>query len=114
MFFPEGNIRVWLCTTPTDMRKSYDGLARLAKNQLDEDPQSGHLFVFINRRKTHCKILYFDRTGYCIWSKRLIHGQFNFKPSSQGKRSLDMTSLKLILEGIEVKSMRKYKRYSKT
>ncbi|WP_161787383.1 IS66 family insertion sequence element accessory protein TnpB [Endozoicomonas numazuensis] len=50
MFFPVSGVRVWLCTQPTDMRKSYDGLLALVKSQLQEDPLSGQLFVFINRK----------------------------------------------------------------
>ena len=71
MFYPENDLRIWLCTEPTDMRKSFRGLSALVKNTLQEDPTSGQLFVFINRRRTQLKILYFDRTGYCIWSKKL-------------------------------------------
>ena len=113
MFFPEGQVRVWLCTTPTDMRKSFDGLSAMTKHQLQEDPLSGQLFVFINRRKTLIKVLYFDRTGYCIWSKRLVQGQFNFKLDSSGKVLLDWMQLKLLLEGIELKNSRQYKRFSR-
>ena len=76
MFFPESEVRVWLYARPTDMRKSYDGLSALVKNQLLEDPLSGQMFIFINRRRSHLKALYFDRTGYCIWGKRLERGQF--------------------------------------
>ena len=93
MFFPEGQVKVWLCTTPTDMRKSYDGLSGLAKHQLQQGPLSGQLFVFNNRRQTQVKILYFDRSGYCIWSKRLVQGQFNFKPDETGKTLLDWMQL---------------------
>ena len=64
MFFAEGQLRVWLCTEPTDMRKSFDGLSSLVKHKLEQDPLSGQLFVFVNRRKTQMKILYFDRSGY--------------------------------------------------
>jgi transposase len=55
MFFPEDRVRVWLYARPTDMRKQFDGLAALARNQLGEDPISGHLFVFINRRRTYMR-----------------------------------------------------------
>lgn len=113
MFFPEGRFKVWLCTTATDMRKSFDGLSSLAKHQLQEDPLSGQLFVFINRRRTQIKVLYFDRSGYCVWSKRLVQGQFNFKPDSSGKVLLDWMQLKLLLEGIELKNSRQYKRFSR-
>lgn len=93
------------------MRKSFDGLAALAKNYMKEDPLSGHLFVFINRRQTHIKILYFDRHGYCLWMKRLEQGRFNFNKDAGDKQSLDWTQLKLIIEGIDVKNTRQRKRY---
>lgn len=112
MFLPEPQVRIWLCTEPIDMRKSFDGLSALVRNRLQEDPLDGELFVFINKRKTHLKVLYFDRSGYCIWYKRLEQGQFNFRAGTGGKRRLDWTQLKLLLEGIEVEQFRQYKRYS--
>tara|TARA_R110002096_G_scaffold428014_1_gene639179 strand:+ start:1168 stop:1515 length:348 start_codon:yes stop_codon:yes gene_type:complete len=111
MFLPEADIRIWLCTQPTDMRKSFDGLSALVKNLLQEDPLSGHLFAFINKRKTQMKVLYFDRSGYCIWSKRLEQGQFNSHPQSEGKKALSWVQLKLLLEGIKIEKHRQYKRY---
>jgi transposase len=102
MFLPEADIRIWLCTQPTDMRKSFNGLSALVKSQLEEDPLSGQLFAFINKRKTQMKVLYFDRTGYCIWAKRLEQGQFNFQSQSNGKK---------LLEGIKIEKHRQYKRY---
>jgi len=71
VFFPEDRVRVWLYARPADMRKQFDGLAALVKDQLAEDPLARHLFVFINRRRTLMKGLYFDRGGYCLWCKRL-------------------------------------------
>ena len=113
MFFPESRVRVrvWLYARPTDMRKSFDGLSALVKNTLREDPLSGHLFVFINRKRTHIKVLYFDRSGYCIWTKRLEQGRFHCRADGRDKVPLDWTGLKLILEGISLVSTRKYKRY---
>ena len=93
------------------MRKSYDGLSALVKNKLKEDPLSGQLFVFINRKCTQCKILYFDRSGYCIWSKRLEQGHFHTHSSDSVKRALEWTDLKLILEGIDILAVQQYKRY---
>lgn len=113
MFFPEGQVKVWLCARPTDMRKSFDGLSGMVKHQLLEDPLSGQLFVFINRRKTQIKVLYFDRSGYCVWSKRLVQGQFNYRTSVGEKQSLDGLQLKLLLEGIEVKKSRQFKRFGR-
>ena len=83
----------------------------MVKNTLQEDPTSGQLFVFVNRRRTQLKILYFDRTGYCIWCKKLVQGQFNFQTSEAGKSVMNLVQLKLLLEGIEIKKMRQYKRY---
>ena len=85
----------------------------MAKHQLQQDPLSGQLFVFINRRQTQVKVLYFDRSGYCIWSKRLVQGQFNYKPDPAGKVPLDWMQLKLLLEGIELKNSRQYKRFNR-
>ncbi len=89
MFFPESKVKIWLCSKPTDMRKSFDGLAALTKNHMAEDPLSGHLFVFINRRKTHVKILYFDRNGYCLWMKRLEQARFNVHDRYESILKLD-------------------------
>lgn len=111
MFFPEGQYRVWLYTQPTDMRKSFDGLSALVKHTLFEDPTSGHLFVFINRKRTQMKVLYFDRSGYCVWSKRLERGRFHTRADGADKVALDWTQLKLLLEGIEVRQTRQYRRY---
>ena len=111
MFFPEAQVRVWLYTQPTDMRKSYDGLSALVKNTLHEDPASGHVFVFINRKRTQMKVLYFDRSGYCVWSKRLEQGRFQCRSGGADKIALDWMQLKLILEGIELKHTRRYKRF---
>jgi len=93
------------------MRKSFDGLVGLVKHQLQEDPLSGHLFVFINRKRTYLKILYFDRSGYCIWAKRLERGHFTYAQNQGLKQSLDWTRLKLILEGIELDKVRQQRRY---
>ena len=80
MLLARSGLRIWLCCEPTDMRKSFYGLSALVRTRLCEDPLNGALFVFVNRRKTLLKALYFESDGYCIWSKRLERGQF------QGKR----------------------------
>lgn len=113
MFFPEAQVRVWLYTEPTDMRKSFDGLAALVKEKLAEDPLSGQLFVFINRKRNYLKALYFDRSGYALWAKRLEQGQFHYRRDRDPGRkvALNVTELKLLLEGIDVRSVHRYKRY---
>jgi transposase len=112
VFFPEAQVRVWLYARPTDMRKSFDGLAALVRTALQEDPTSGHLFVFINRKRTQMKVLYFDRSGYCLWSKRLERGRFHYQAGDEGKAALSWTQLKLLLEGIDLNERRQFRRYS--
>ena len=101
MFFPEGQVRVFLYGRPVDMRKSFTGLYALAKQAMGQDPLSGHLFVFVNRRGDYLKCLYWDRTGFCLWAKRLERGRFVSDWARSVSRELDWTGLKLLLEGIE-------------
>jgi len=114
MFFPEDQVRVWLYTQATDMRKSFDGLSALVKEKLSADPLSGQIFVFINRKGNYLKALYFDRTGYALWAKRLEQGRFHYRRDdapADNKRALNMTELRFMLEGIDVRSVHHYKRY---
>jgi transposase len=109
MFFPEGRIRVFLYGQAADMRESYDGLYALARQGFEVDVLAGHMFVFINRRQTQMKVLYFDRSGWCLWGKRLESGKFSRKGVQGGSGEIDCTALKLMLEGIEVR--RRHQRY---
>lgn len=109
MFFPEGQIRVHLYGAPTDMRKSFDGLCALVRTGMQRDALNGDLYGFINRRGTQLKVLYFDRSGWCLWSKRLEAGRFIRDWRSMQTREMDYTGLKMLLEGIE--PARRYKRY---
>ena len=111
MWFAESRVRVWLYRHPTDMRRSFDGLSAMVKRELGEEPTDGALYVFVNRRRTLMKVLYFDRSGYCVWSKRLEQGQFQVRWSDVRKMSIDLTALKLIIEGIDTGSVRRLKRY---
>ncbi len=111
MFFPESHVKIWLYAKPTDMRRSFTGLTAMAKNLMNEDPLSGNFFVFINRRQTQIKILYFDRSGFCIWAKRLEQGRFNYNKTAGEKQMLNGMQLKLIIEGIDIKNTRQRKRY---
>ena len=107
MFFPEGQVRVFVYGKPVSMRLSFDGLYALTHNSLGQDPLSGHLFAFINRRATQIKCLYFDRSGLCIWSKRLEQGRLVSNWAQVSTRETDWTGLKLLLEGIEPRRMRR-------
>ncbi|MGA7537692.1 MAG: IS66 family insertion sequence element accessory protein TnpB [Steroidobacteraceae bacterium] len=111
MFFPEGGIRVHLYGQPCDMRRSFDGLQALVRQGLVRDPTDGSLYVFVNRRGRQLRCLYFDRSGFCIWAKRLEAGRFIGDWSQVRSREMDFTALKLLLEGIEPGRLRKRFRY---
>lgn len=112
MWTPNRSLRVWLCRQATDMRKSYDGLSAMVKQVMHDDPLSGALFVFVNRRRTQLKCLYFEGDGYCIWSKRLERGQFRVRWDDDAKASIDLSTLKLLVDGVDLDSVRRFKRYS--
>jgi transposase len=115
MIFSDHTLRVWLYLNATDMRKSFKGLIALVKNQLDEDPLSGHLFVFINRRKTYMKVLYYSQGGFCIWMKKLTQGQFAFQESREpNKKPMSWQDLQCLVEGIEYEKIKFRKRYQYT
>jgi len=107
MFFPEGRIAVHLYGKPVDMRRSFAGLSALTRNELKEDPLSGALYVFVNRRGTQMKCLYFDRSGFCIWSKRLEAGRFIADWSSVHTRRMQWSELKWLIDGVELIKQRK-------
>ena len=84
---------------PVDMRKSINGLVALVKNALGEDPLSGTLYVFINRRRTYVKSVYWDRTGFCLFAKRLERGRFTL-PGDKETFELSEQAFRLLLDGI--------------
>jgi transposase len=89
-------------------------LIALTRHVLREDPVSGQLFVFFNRRSTLVKVLYWDRSGFCVWAKRLEAGRFIPDWSKASTRETDWTGLKLLLEGIEPGRIRKRYRLPET
>jgi len=112
MWTPNRSVRVWLYRRATDMRKSYDGLSALVKHALNEDPLDGALYVFVNRRRTQMKCLYFEGDGYCVWSKRLEQGQFRVRFDGDDKVDMQLSTLKLLIDGIDLNSIRRFKRYN--
>lgn len=121
--------RVFLATAPTDMRKGFDGLFALVENVIQEDPFSGHLFVFRNRRRDRLKVLWWDRDGLAIFYKRLESGSYQFPMDAGAKVSVvksavstaDGTAasrceirsdeLSLLLAGIDLGSVKRRRRY---
>jgi transposase len=108
-------VRVFLHTPPTDLRKGFDALSGLVATAFAQDPTSGHLFLFVNRRRDRLKILYWDRDGLAIWYKRLETGSFQLPKISRDATSIEMTrtQLSLILSGIDLGSARQRKRYQR-
>jgi transposase len=76
------SVRIWVCTQPQDLRRSFDGLALVARTLLGEDPQSGAIFAFANKRMNRLKLLWWDRNGYCLLYKRM-HGAVVRLPSAR-------------------------------
>ena len=114
-------VRVFLCTRPTDLRRGFDGLSGLVQECFSQDVLTGHLFLFLNRRRDRIKILYFDRDGLVIWYKRLEVGSFQNPAPTPGVTQLSgsagielsVTDLALILGGIDLTTARRRKRYSR-
>jgi len=100
-------MRVFVAVPPIDMRKSFDGLANAAQSVIGEDPLSGHLFVFFNRRHTMMKAVYWDRNGYSLIAKRLERGTFVLPSGNEkGVVELEAAELALIVEGIDLTNAR--------
>ena len=96
--------RIYLCTSPTDMRKGFDTLAALVQEFLGQDPLSGHLFLFVGRGKDRLKMLYWDGTGVWIFAKRLEKGRLSWPGGSDRKKlSLAPEALTMLIAGIDLK-----------
>ena len=108
-------VRVFLATKATDMRRSFDGLCVLVQSQLQQDPFSGHLFVFINQRRDRVKLVYWCGDGFAIWFRRLERGTFQLPSARKDEVRLEMkaSDLTLILDGIDLTSVRHRSRYER-
>jgi transposase len=114
MFTLPPALRIYVATTPADMRKSFDGLSAAVTQLIGRDPTSGHLFVFRNRRGDQVRVLFWDRTGYCIFAKRLAQGRFHLPaPAGPDARHIevDAAELGLLLEGIDLSDAQRRKRF---
>jgi transposase len=109
------NVSVFLCTKATDMRKGFDGLQALVLQVFGRDPLDGHLFLFINRRHDRLKILWWDRDGMALFYKRLEAGTYQLPTAPDGSAGveIDVTDLAILLNGIDLQSAKRRKRYSR-
>jgi transposase len=112
--FPS-TLRVFVATQPIDMRVSFDRLAGVVRDQFGEDPRSGALFFFVNKASDRCKILFCDRSGYCLLYKRLDAGTFQLpvpKECSEARVAVDSEAFARLLEGVtrEVSSTKRARR----
>ena len=106
-------VRYYLYRGVTDMRKSFEGLAGLVRQELGGDPQSGDVYLFVNRRLDRIKLLVWDRDGYWIWYKRLEKGTFRLPVSGKESPEVSYQKLLLMLAGFEEKSLKKRMRYGR-
>jgi transposase len=108
-------MRIFVGLDPVDMRKSFDGLAAEVRRQLARDPLAGHLYVFVNRPRTHAKMLLFERAGYWIFYRRLERGTFQLPAARDASRGveIDPAALALILEGIDLRTAKRRLRYER-
>jgi len=107
--------RIWLASEPADMRCGFDRLAERARWVTGQDPLSGHLFLFRGRGGDRLKILYWDRDGYALWYKRLEEGVFKLPRIEAGQQSVELrlSELAMMLDGIDLRSIKRAKRYSR-
>ena len=111
------SVRVYLCLTACDMRKSFDGLHALVREHLELDAFTGHLFVFTSRRRDRLKILFWDRDGFAVWSKRLEEGTYAvpFAESAEERRwEITAQELGALLSGIDLNQVQRRKRYQRS
>jgi transposase len=109
------SVRVYVCTSPCDMRRSFDGLHALVTGTMQLDAFGGHLFVFANRRKDRVKIMYWDRDGFAVWAKRLEEGTYAMPFSKDDEPRSEITAQELgaLLSGIDLSVAKRRKRYQR-
>ena len=101
-----GNVRVWLATGHTDMRRGFPSLARLVQESLKRDPHAGDLYVFRGRRGDLIKIIWHDGQGACLFSKRLEKGRFQWPNATEGSHMITPAQLSMLLEALDWRAPR--------
>jgi transposase len=103
------SVRVYLAAQPVDLRRGHDGLVALVRSTWRLNPFDGHLFVFLGRRLDRVKILVWDRNGFVLYYKRLSQGRFRMPsiPAGATRVEMDATMLAMLLDGIDVRQVRR-------
>jgi transposase len=101
MFINWETMRVFVRPGATDLRKQINGLAALAQTGMEQDPLSGHLYVFSNQDRRLLKVLYWDRTGFAMWQKRLERDKFPWPRTEEAAREITVEQLRMLLTGID-------------
>jgi len=107
------DVRIFVCLTPIRMQFSFDTLMGVAQETFNQDPLSGHLFLFFNRKRDRIKILFWDVDGFCIWYKRLEVGAFQLPLATEGDHGVELNSRQLtqLLDGLDLRNGRRRRRY---
>jgi transposase len=108
------SVRVFVATQPVDGRKGADSLMVIVRDLLEHDPLSGHLYVFFSRRCDRVRVVYWDRDGFAMWTKRLERGRFRPTFTADGRLSvsaIESAELSLVLEGIDLREARRRPRW---
>lgn len=105
------NLRYFLCCSTIDIRNGFDGLAGIVRNHLKKDPITGDVFIFLNKNRTHIKLLYWDGDGFALFYKRLERGRYAFTPHNEPSKQMKREELSMLLEGLSYDKMSRKKRY---
>jgi transposase len=107
-------VKLWFCPDATDMRLGFDGLFARVQNHLKADPFSGHLFIFTNRCRDRLKVLYWGGHGLCLWGQRLEAGRYHFPESAPAAGGIELTptQFQMVLDGVDLSRVRRFKRFS--
>lgn len=105
------NLHYFLCTTTIDIRNGFDGLAGIVRNHLKKDPVCGDIFIFLNKNKTHIKLLYWDGDGFALFYKRLEKGRYSLPTHCDIAKELKREELLMLLEGLSFRDIKRKGRY---
>ena len=107
------DVRIFLCSTPTNMNCGIDRLMGQAQEIFEQDPLSGHVFLFTNRSRNRMKILFWDGDGFCIWHKRLERGTFELPTTTNDEQGIELDDVELnrLLGGFDLRTGRRRRRY---